>query len=67
MYHLVIENLGNDKCVDTNNQDIYTDNMQINCLSALNLPINITFVKNLNVRCVADGLGVTTSAKVYKS
>ena len=55
MYYLFVSNLGTEKCVNKNPDDIYTPNMHIGCGPSLSYPSNIQKVRDNNVRCTNTG------------
>jgi hypothetical protein len=64
MYYLVVKNLGVEKCIDMNEEDIYTKNSFYNCQQALTL-VKKEFVKKIKISCT--GLpGSVINAKVYR-
>jgi hypothetical protein len=63
MYYLAIRNLGIEKCIDKNNNDIYEDGQFFSCLP------DFTFVRNrivrtIQIRCI-EIPGPVFSATVY--
>ena len=50
MYCLVVKNLGVKRCVDRNEEDIYTDGMSFDCRLDLDCPGN-EFVREVEITC----------------
>jgi hypothetical protein len=64
MYYLVVKNLGVEKCIDMNEEDIYISNSFYNCQQELAL-IKKVFVRRIKIRC--SGIpGKFLYARIFK-
>ena len=63
MYYLVIRNLGTDKCIDKNVEDIYEDGQYYSCLADFSFVAG-SYVKTVKIRC-AEAAGTMLDATVY--
>ena len=63
MYYLVIKNLGVEKCIDKNHDDIYEDNQYYSCLQDLYF-VKTRVVKRIWISCT-EIPGTVFNATVY--
>jgi hypothetical protein len=63
MYYLVIRNLGTDKCIDMNVEDIYENGQYYSCLPEFSFVAG-KLVKTLKIRCT-EVPGTSINAIVY--
>lgn len=64
MYYLVVKNLGVEKCIDMNEEDIYSKNSPYNCQQSLTL-VKKEFVRKIKISCT--GLpGSLINARIFK-
>lgn len=64
MYYLVIKNLGVEKCIDKNTDDIYNSNQSYHCKQSLSFEKK-ELIRRIKIRCT--GLpGRLINAVVYK-
>lgn len=64
MYYLVIKNLGIEKCINVNEEDIYINNNSYNCQQSFPL-IKKVFVRKIKISCTGFS-GSVLNAKIYK-
>ena len=51
MYYLIIKNLGVEKCIDKNKDDIYRSNQSYNCYSDLDYRKKM-FIRKIKIKCI---------------
>ena len=64
MYYLVIKNLGVERCIDKNREDIYKSEESYNCHSDLRSKKKV-FIREIKIRCI-EFPDSEIIAKVYK-
>lgn len=64
MYYLVIKNLGVERCIDKNENDIYTDNQSYDCQQSLSF-IKKEAIRKIKISCI-ELPGSLINATVYR-
>lgn len=53
MYYLIVRNLGDERCIDRNAEDVYKDGMSFNCTLSLD-HVKRKFVRELEISCIEN-------------
>ncbi len=64
MYYLIVRNLGDERCIDRSEDDMYENGMSFNCTLSLECPAEV-FVKELQIACT-ENPGERIIARVYR-
>ena len=64
MYYLIVRNLGDERCIDRSEDDVYENGMSFKCTLSLDHSAEV-FVKELQITCT-ENPGEAIIAMVYR-
>ncbi len=53
MYYLIVRNLGDERCIDRNTDDVYKDGMSFNCTLSLDQRKR-KFLREVEITCIEN-------------